>query len=74
MTFYEYFINKKDKCEQRALYFLNKKDEILSKFYLNAAKGFEIKAKKLTVWQAEKKAGYWRNIQKPYLIKFPWEE
>ena len=53
-SFYEYFINKKDKCEQRALYFLNEKDEVLSKFYSNAAKGFEIKAKKLTIEQAEK--------------------
>lgn len=51
MTNYEYFINRSDECLKRAK---NIDNANVKKFFLNASKGFKIKAGKLTLEQAGK--------------------
>ena len=51
MTNYEYLINRSEECLERAK---NINDVDVKKFFLNASKGFKIKAGKLTLEQAGK--------------------
>lgn len=55
MTNYEYLMNRKDEAEQKALEMLKKNELALSQFYMNGAKGFEKRAKALTVEEASKR-------------------
>jgi len=55
MTNYEYLMGRKDEAERKALEMAKKNDLALSQFYLNGAKGFEMKAKKLTIEEAGKR-------------------
>ena len=48
---YEKLMNKSDKWTQKAI---ETKDALLSKFYYNAAIGFEIKARKLKLSQVRR--------------------
>lgn len=48
---YENLIKMKDLSEQKALAFWNKKDKVTATFWENASKGFEEKAKKLSIME-----------------------
>ena len=54
MTRYEYLMNRKDEAEQKALEMTKKNEPELAQFYMNGAKGFEKKAKRLTIEEAGK--------------------
>lgn len=47
MNDFEYFMERHDFCEQMALIYAEAEDGALSRFYMNAALGFRMKAEKV---------------------------
>lgn len=49
MTDFTYFLNEKNFCETMRSFAITKQDDLLAKFYENAASGFEKKMMEMTL-------------------------